>query len=54
VDVWLTKASSDVRAAERLEPGDWDDLTRDEYVEVKCAAEEIVQFVSERLETDGN
>jgi hypothetical protein len=54
VDAWLTPASSDVRAAERLEPGDWDDLTRDEYVEVKRAAEEIVEFVSERLETDEN
>ena len=26
-------------------PGDWDDLTRDEYAEVKRAAERIVEFV---------
>ena len=39
-------------AVEIRYPGDWDDLTRDEYVEVKRAAEEIVAFVSERLETD--
>ena len=41
-------------AVEIRHPGDWDDLTRDEYVEVKRAAEEIVEFVTERLETDEN
>jgi HEPN domain-containing protein len=41
-------------AVEIRYPGDWDDLTRDEYVEVKHAAEEIVEFASKRLETDEN
>ena len=41
-------------AVEIRYPGDWDDLTRDEYSEVKRAAEEIVEFVTERLETDEN
>jgi len=31
-------------------PGDWDDLTRDEYSEVKRAAEKMVAFVTERIE----
>ena len=37
-------------AVEIRYPGDWDDLTRDEYSEVKRAAEEIVVFVTERIE----
>ena len=41
-------------AVEIRYPGDWDDLTRDEYSEVKRAAEEIVEFVTERLQTDEN
>jgi HEPN domain-containing protein len=41
-------------AVEIRYPGDWDDLTRDEYSEVKRAAEEIVEFATERLETDEN
>jgi HEPN domain-containing protein len=41
-------------AVEIRYPGDWDDLTRDEYSEVKRAAEEIVEFARERLETDEN
>ncbi|MEI6450755.1 MAG: HEPN domain-containing protein [Actinomycetes bacterium] len=41
-------------AVEIRYPGDWDDLTRDEYSEVKHAAEEIVELVTERIETDQN
>jgi len=41
-------------AVEIRYPGDWDDITRDEYSEVKRAAEEIVAFVTEHLETDEN
>jgi HEPN domain-containing protein len=41
-------------AVEIRYPGDWDDLTRDEYSEVKRAAQEIVESVRERLETDEN
>jgi len=41
-------------AVEIRYPGDWDDLTRDEYSEVKRAAEEIVEFARERLATDEN
>jgi len=37
-------------AVEIRHPGDWDDLTRDEYAEVKLAAEEMVEFVTERVE----
>jgi HEPN domain-containing protein len=37
-------------AVEIRYPGDWGDLTRDEYSEVKHAADEIVEFVSHRME----
>jgi len=36
-------------AVEIRYPGDWDDLNRGEYFEVKRAAEEIIEFVSERM-----
>jgi len=37
-------------AVEICYPGDWDDLTRDEYAEVKRAAEKTVELVTERVE----
>ena len=37
-------------AVEIRYPGDWDDLTRDEYSEVKRAAEELIELVAERME----
>jgi len=41
-------------AVEIRYPGDWDDLTRDEYAEVKRAAEKIVELVTEHIETEEN
>lgn len=40
-------------AVEIRYPGEWDDLTRGEYEEVKRASGEIIEFVSHRLEGAG-
>jgi hypothetical protein len=35
-------------------PGDWDDLTRDEYAEVKRVTDEVVELVTKRLDEAGS
>lgn len=36
-------------AVEIRYPGDWDELSKDEYKEIKEAAEQLVEFVMERI-----
>ncbi|HEY3317759.1 MAG TPA: HEPN domain-containing protein [Coriobacteriia bacterium] len=40
-------------AVEIRYPGDWDELSRDEYSEVKDAAKEIVAFTADRIDAEG-
>ena len=47
----LTELKNNVPDIQEIRyPGDWDDLTRDEYSEVKRAAEELIELVAERME----
>ena len=34
-------------------PGDWDELTKDEYSQTKAAAEQIIEFVADRMAESG-